>query len=61
MDRVNDLSFKFREKLVVLIEHQSTINPDMALRMLMYIASLYEKIIDNKLLYFRKQIKIPRS
>jgi hypothetical protein len=60
MDRVNDLSFKFREKQVVLIEHESTINPNMALRMLMYIARLYEKIIDDKLLYSRKQTKIPR-
>jgi hypothetical protein len=26
MDRVNDLSFKFREKQVVLIEHESTMS-----------------------------------
>ena len=32
MDRVNDISFEIGGKLVVLIEHQSTINPNMALR-----------------------------
>ena len=39
MDRVNDISFEIGGKLVVLIEHQSTINPNIALRLLMYIAS----------------------
>ncbi|MDR1363621.1 MAG: Rpn family recombination-promoting nuclease/putative transposase, partial [Spirochaetaceae bacterium] len=37
LDKVNDVSFEFRKKQIVLIEHQSTINPNMALRLLMYI------------------------
>jgi hypothetical protein len=37
-DRLNDISFIAGDTLVVLIEHQSTINPNMALRLLMYIA-----------------------
>jgi len=41
----NDISFEICGKLVVLIEHQSTINPNMALRLLMYIARVYEKIV----------------
>jgi hypothetical protein len=60
MGKVNDLSFGFQEKQVLLIEHQSTVNPNMTLRMLMYISRLYEKIVDSKLLYARKQTKIPR-
>ncbi|MDR1363263.1 MAG: Rpn family recombination-promoting nuclease/putative transposase [Spirochaetaceae bacterium] len=60
LDKVNDVSFEFRKKQIVLIEHQSTINPNMALRLLMYIGRLYEKIMDSKLLYSRKKTNIPR-
>ena len=60
MDRVNDISFEIGGKLVILIEHQSTINPNMALRLLIYIARIYEKIIGDKNLYASKFIKIPR-
>jgi hypothetical protein len=60
MDRVNDLSFEFRETLVTIIEHQSTLNPNMPLRLLMYIDRLYEKIVENKRIYSRKRFSIPR-
>jgi hypothetical protein len=58
MERINDISFEIAGKVVVLIEHQSTINPNMALRLLMYIARVYEKIIDNKVLYSTKKTPI---
>jgi hypothetical protein len=45
MDKVNDISFEIGGKLVVLIEHQSTINPNMPFRLLMYISRVYEKIM----------------
>ncbi|MCL2008356.1 MAG: Rpn family recombination-promoting nuclease/putative transposase [Treponema sp.] len=60
MDRVNDISFEIGGRLVVLIEHQSSINPNMALRFLMYIGRIYEKIIEDKNIYSKKQISIPR-
>jgi hypothetical protein len=60
MKRLNDLSFTVGEKLVVLIEHQSTINPNMPLRILMYIARVYEKIVETKDVYAKGLIKIPR-
>ena len=60
MDRVNDISFKIGGKVVVLFEHQSTINPNMALRLLMYIARVYEKIVENKELYATKPIRLPQ-
>ena len=60
MDMFNDISFVIGNKLVVLIEHQSTINPNMALRLLMYIARVYEKIIDTKNLYSSKLLSIPK-
>ena len=60
MDQVNDISFEIGGRLVVLIEHQSTINPNMALRLLMYIGRIYEKIIKDKNIYSKKQIYIPQ-
>jgi len=60
MDRINDISFEIDGKLVVLLEHQSTVNPNLPLRMLLYIARLYEKIVSEKNIYASTQIKIPR-
>jgi predicted transposase/invertase (TIGR01784 family) len=60
MDRINDISFEIGGKLVVLIEHESTINPNMALRLLMYIARIYEKIIGDKNIYSTTKISIPQ-
>ncbi|MDR1956639.1 MAG: Rpn family recombination-promoting nuclease/putative transposase, partial [Treponema sp.] len=34
--KINDISFSIGTRLVVLIEHQSTINPNMPVRLLMY-------------------------
>jgi hypothetical protein len=58
--RYNDISFEIGGRLVVLIEHQSTINPNMALRLLMYIGRLYERLIDDRELYASKRVAIPR-
>jgi hypothetical protein len=60
MERMNDISFEIGGKLVVLIEHQSTINPNMALRLLLYVGRVYEKIIDDRMIYASKQMAIPR-
>jgi hypothetical protein len=58
--RINDISFEIGGKLVVLIEHQSTINPNMALRLLMYIGRVYEKITEDRNIYASKLISLPR-
>jgi hypothetical protein len=60
MDRLNDISFEIGGRLVVLVEHESTINPNMALRLLMYIARIYEKIIKGNNIYTTKKILIPQ-
>jgi len=60
MGRINDISFEIGGKLVVLIEHQSTINPNMALRLLMYVARVYEKIIGEKNIYASRLVRVPR-
>jgi predicted transposase/invertase (TIGR01784 family) len=59
MDFNNDISFEIGGKLVVLIEHQSTINPNMALRLLFYIARILEKEVEGSRLYSEYQLKIP--
>ena len=59
MDQINDVSFTIDNRLVVLIEHQSTINRNMPLRLLIYIARIYEKIIDRRKLYKRNLGLIP--
>jgi predicted transposase/invertase (TIGR01784 family) len=59
MDFNNDISFEIGGKLVVLIEHQSTINPNMALRLLLYITRILEKKVKSNRLYTTKKIKIP--
>lgn len=42
-----------------LYEHQSTVNPNMPLRDLFYVARLYEKMIRNSNLYAEKAVHIP--
>ena len=59
MDRINDISFEIDGRLVVLIEHQSSVNPNIPLRMLMYIARVYEKILGERNIYSTKRIPIP--
>jgi len=59
MDVYNDIAFKIGEKLIVLVEHQSSINPNMALRLLMYIADTYKRIIKRKTLYSKYSVSIP--
>jgi predicted transposase/invertase (TIGR01784 family) len=58
MDQVNDLSFTIDNRLVVLIEHQSTVNENIPLRLLEYTGRIYEKIIDRKKIYHARLVKI---
>jgi len=58
-DMYNDISFEIGGKLVVLVEHQSTINPNMALRMHQYFSKITEKMVKRKALYSEKLVKIP--
>ena len=59
MKQINDLSFTINDRIVVLVEHQATVNENVPLRLLMYIARVYEKIIDRDKLYHKKLEKIP--
>ena len=59
MGQVNDVSFTIDDRIVVLVEHQSTINNNVPTRLLMYIGRVYEKIIDREKLYKKNLLKIP--
>jgi predicted transposase/invertase (TIGR01784 family) len=56
----NDLSFTIDGNLVVLIEDQSTINMNMPLRLLMYVARIYETLLPSRAIYAEKTVKVPR-
>ena len=58
--QINDISFTIDNRLVVLIEHQSTVNNNMPLRLLLYIARIYEKIVDRRKMYQTRLEKIPK-
>ncbi|MCL2381215.1 MAG: hypothetical protein FWC64_06430, partial [Treponema sp.] len=60
MDRINDISFVIDDKLVVLVEHQSTINENMPFRFLEYGARVYGKIVEGKNIYSSKRVRFPR-
>ena len=59
MSFYNDVSYLVDNKIIVLAEHQSTINPNMPLRCLQYISRLYEQLVDQKEKYSRKLLHIP--
>ena len=55
----NDVAFTVRNQKIVLSEHQSTVNPNIPLRDLLYIAREYEKIIAVRDRYKTSLVKIP--
>jgi predicted transposase/invertase (TIGR01784 family) len=59
MSYYNDISMLIDGKIVVLIEHQSTVNQNMPFRFLEYIARVYEKITSEEDRFGRKLIKLP--
>ena len=59
MKYYNDVAMLIDNKIVVMIEHQSTINENMPFRFLEYIARIYEKITKPKEKFERKLVKIP--
>ena len=54
-----DLAFTVENELIVIIEHQSTINMNMPIRLLLYIAMLYLNILDENIRYARKLKQVP--
>lgn len=60
----DDLAFSVAGRFVILTEHQSTPSANMPIRMLIrmliYIARVYERLLDKKLIYGSSLFKIPR-
>lgn len=55
----NDVSWEVNGRLIVLVEHQSTVNENMPLRCLEYVTRIYEGIVPIKQRYSEKVYKIP--
>ena len=55
----NDVSFIVRNQYVLLTEHQSTINKNMPLRLLMYLAEIYRRYVDQDAIYKKNLILLP--
>lgn len=58
MNVKNDVSCMIDMRMA-LYEHQSSVNPNLPLRDLLYVSKLYQTLIANKDLYSRKLIRIP--
>ena len=58
MSMKNDLSFIIDSRLS-LYEHQSTYNPNMPLRFLLYLSELYSGMVAGKNIYGRTRIPLP--
>jgi len=58
--RVNDLSYILDDRLIVLIEHQSTMSDVMPYRMLLYIAETYSQLYHNRMQYRRYKFPLKR-
>ena len=55
----NDVSWEIDGKLIVLVEHQSTVNENMPFRCLEYVTRIYEGMVPVKQRYAEKVYKIP--
>lgn len=58
----NDLGFQVRDKLILMVEAQSTFSPNIPLRMLMYLAKTYNEYVEEHSLsiYSSTKVMIPR-
>jgi len=57
--RKNDLAFTVKNRVLVISEHQSTINENMPLRDLLYLGCALEKLLDKRTIYRRRLVKLP--
>ncbi len=55
----NDVGMLIDDRLIVLVEHQSTRNENMPVRFLEYISRLYSGMLPSNLKYKKKRIMLP--
>ena len=58
-DEKNDVSFLARKQQIILMEHQSTLNQNMPLRMFWYMAKLYRKQVPKDAPYRTRRFRLP--
>ena len=58
-DEKNDVSFLAGKRQIVLMEHQSTLNENMPLRMFWYMAKLYRKQVPKDAPYRTRRLQLP--
>ena len=54
---INDVSFVLDNKLILLIEHQSTFNPNMPFRILLYIAEILQQRYHDPKPFYRSKMQ----
>ena len=54
----NDLAFTIGDKFVILIEHQSTVSVNITVRMLIYLARVYEKLLPKGVTYRERPVTL---
>lgn len=59
MARKNDMAFTVKNKVLVISEHQSTVNANIPLRDAIYYGRTMEKLIEPRALYRTGQIPVP--
>ena len=60
MDYYNDIAVMVNDQFIMMIEHQSTINPNMPLRLLEYITRIYGNLVDSKSKFSNQQISLAK-
>ena len=60
MNLQNDFSYEADGKVIVIGEHQATINFNMSLRSLMYIGRIYEQLVPVRERYKKGQVMLPK-
>ena len=56
----NDIAVLVDGQFILMIEHQSTINPNMPLRLLEYVARIYGSIVDSKAKFSRHLVPLAK-
>ena len=60
MDYYNDIAVMVNDQFILMIEHQSTINPNMPLRLLEYISRIYGNMVDSKAKFSNQLIPLAK-
>ena len=60
IDYYNDIAVMVNDQFILMIEHQSTINPNMPLRLLEYVTRIYGNKVDSKTKFSNKLIPLAK-